>query len=182
MERRRKASEKERKAFGEMGKTGENNFSQQQPPTHRSFPSSSCSHLPLFSSPCYFLLKIAPRRGALLGGSPPERRPCSSHAGNNLSLLQKNQKLLEGSTSHTSSSSSSHGPGFLPGCRRSMRLHVPPPRSRSVSARENVTRRRSQRRRSCGFMHFVPDSNLQLPFSVDGFVPDLHTNLSGDHI
>lgn len=57
------------------GKTGENknplNFSQQQPSTHHSFPSSLHSHLPLFFSPCYFLLKITPRRGTLLGGSPP---------------------------------------------------------------------------------------------------------------
>lgn len=154
-----------------MGKTGENknplNFSQQQPSTHRSFPSSSCSHLPLFSSPRCFLLKITPRRGALLGGSPPERRPCSSHAGNNLSLLQKNQKLLEGSTPHTSSSSQAFSQAAATPCASTCRLLAPvqPPDERQRKRYET----KELEERGCWFMHFVPDSNLQLPFSIRGF-------------
>lgn len=68
---------------------------------HPSLP-SLFSHLPLFSSPCYFLLRSTPRRAALLGGSPPSAALVPPHAGNNSRPL-KNPELLDALASRRTS-------------------------------------------------------------------------------
>lgn len=120
------------------------NFSQQQlrnpRPTSPSLqppPSSFYSHLLLFS-PVLLSSENHPEARHSPGWLTPKQSPCSSHAGNNLSLL-KEPRLLEGST-HTPpppaspplllSPSASEASGLLPRRRRrSTLLHVPSPLS-----------------------------------------------------
>lgn len=119
------APEKEREYEPRMKKKIRQNFFPQRLLPLSLLPSlpSLFSHLPLFSSPCYFLLRSTPRRAALLGGSPPSAALVPPHAGNN-SHPPKDPELLEGSASRRTSLHLPPPPAVSSGRRGSL-LHVP---------------------------------------------------------
>ena len=84
-----------------------------------------------YFSPALLSSENRPEARRSPGWLAPWQSPCSSHAGNNLSLL-KEPRLLEGSTRTPPPPpppplTLSEASGLLPRRRHSTRLHVPPP-------------------------------------------------------